>query len=194
MIVPSLATSHPAAKSPPAPVTAIAISIGLLLAAVVVALLFGTESTSLYRAISEPESLDRLILLRARLPRVALAAVTGAGLSVTGAALQALLRNPLAEPYLLGVSGGAAVGASAAILLGLSALSILGALIVPLAALCGGLAATLLVYALARSVGNLRREPRSSSVGSSSTRCLGQSSCSPRRWPAPPRPKSCSFG
>src|SRR5205814_702188 len=68
------------------------------------ALLFGTEPTSLARAISDPESLDRVILLNARLPRVALAATTGAELAAVGAALQALLRNPLAEPYTLGVS------------------------------------------------------------------------------------------
>ncbi len=119
------------------------------------ALLFGTEPTSLARAISDPESLDRVILLHARLPRVALAATTGAGLAAVGAALQALLRNPLAEPYTLGVSGGAALGATAAILAGLTSVTLLGAALVPVAALAGGLAATLLVYALARSTGSI---------------------------------------
>jgi iron complex transport system permease protein len=119
------------------------------------ALLFGTEPTSLARAISDPESLDRVILLHARLPRVALAATTGAGLAAVGAALQALLRNPLAEPYTLGVSGGAALGATAAILAGLTSVTLLGAALVPIAALAGGLAATLLVYALARSTGSI---------------------------------------
>jgi iron complex transport system permease protein len=119
------------------------------------ALVFGTERTSFARALFEPDSLDRLILLRARIPRVALAAAAGAGLSVVGAALQALLRNPLADPYLLGVSGGAALGATVAILAGLAGGVILGAALVPLAALAGGLAATLLVYALARSTGSI---------------------------------------
>jgi len=119
------------------------------------ALLFGTESTSLARAISDPDSLDRVILLRARLPRVALAMIAGAGLSAVGAALQALLRNPLAEPYLLGVSGGASLGATVAILAGLGSLTFFGTALVSLAALAGAFAATVLVYALARSTGSI---------------------------------------
>jgi iron complex transport system permease protein len=133
--------------------------IGILVAAFVLvcalALVFGTEATSLSRALFEADSLDRLILVRARIPRVALAAVTGAGLSAVGAALQALLRNPLAEPYLLGVSGGAALGATVAILAGLAGSVWLGAALIPMAALAGGLGATMLVYALARSTGSI---------------------------------------
>jgi len=60
------------------------------------------------------------------------------------------LRNPLAEPYVLGVSGGAALGATVAIALGVASSTMLGAEILPLAALAGGFGATLLVYALAR--------------------------------------------
>ncbi|MGH7670804.1 MAG: iron chelate uptake ABC transporter family permease subunit, partial [Gemmatimonadaceae bacterium] len=56
-----------------------------------------------------------------RLPRVALAILLGAGLGVSGASLQGVMRNPLAEPYLLGVSGGAAVGAVIAVSLGAAA-------------------------------------------------------------------------
>jgi len=134
---------------------ALAVALAALAGVCALAVLFGTERTSLARAILHPESLDRVILVRARLPRVALAATAGAGLSAVGAALQALLRNPLAEPYLLGVSGGAALGATVAILAGLSSLTALGAALVPLAALAGGLAATALVYALARSTGSI---------------------------------------
>ena len=126
----------------------------VLVAAISLALLAGTESTSLARAIREPASLDRLILLKARLPRVLLAAIVGAGLAAVGGALQALLQNPLAEPYLLGVSGGAAMGATFAILAGISGLSLLGTAVVPLAALAGGLAATMIVYSLGRSTGS----------------------------------------
>ncbi len=60
------------------------------------------------------------ILWKIRLPRIILAAVVGATLSLGGMVFQALLRNPLAEPYILGISGGAAVGAISGILLGLS--------------------------------------------------------------------------
>src|SRR5690242_13720367 len=54
-----------------------------------------------------------------RLPRVLLAGVVGAGLSIVGVTIQAMVRNPLADPYLLGVSSGASVGATLVILLGL---------------------------------------------------------------------------
>ncbi|MHC1730399.1 MAG: FecCD family ABC transporter permease [Syntrophobacteraceae bacterium] len=69
---------------------------------------------------ADPNSPMANIILRIRLPRVALAALAGAALSLGGLVFQCLLRNPLAEPYILGVSGGAAVGAITAILLGLS--------------------------------------------------------------------------
>jgi iron complex transport system permease protein len=132
---------------------------GSVLAVVLAILLgvsFGTDPVSLSRALSDAGSLDHDIVFEVRLPRVLLAVVAGGGLSVVGVALQALLRNPLAEPYVLGVSGGAAVGATFAILLGLTATSLLGASLVPLAALLGGLGATALVHALARGAGGSR--------------------------------------
>ena len=81
----------------------------------------------------DPAGLDGTILLRLRAPRVAVAALAGGGLAAAGAALQALLRNPLAEPYVLGVSGGAALGATAALLAGLGGVAWFGAGLVPLA-------------------------------------------------------------
>ena len=63
-------------------------------------------------------------IIRLRIARILLAIIAGAGLSVSGAIFQALLRNPLAEPYILGVSSGAGLGAASAIVLGLGALSI----------------------------------------------------------------------
>jgi iron complex transport system permease protein len=90
------------------------------------------------------------IVQRLRLPRTALAALVGGALAASGAAFQALLRNPLAEPYILGVSGGAAVGAVGAIVLGLSAPSGAGT---ALAAFGGAVLAILLVLRLAGSVG-----------------------------------------
>ena len=88
---------------------------------------------------------ERAILLDIRLPRILLAAVVGASLAAAGAAYQALLRNPLAEPYLLGVSNGAAVGT-------MIALVFFGANEWgrPLMAFAGALTATFAVYQLAR--------------------------------------------
>jgi len=71
-----------------------------------------------------------------RLPRVILGALVGAGLGASGAALQGALRNPLAEPYLLGVSGGAAVGAVIAFALGVT-----NDAVITVAAFAGGIAA-----------------------------------------------------
>ena len=124
-----------------------------LVAAIVLATMYGTESVSMARVFFEPNSLDRMIVVEARLPRVLLGAVAGGGLAAVGVAFQAILRNPLAEPYVLGVSGGAALGATIAILFGLSGATLLGAATVPLAALFGGLLSTAVVYALARATG-----------------------------------------
>jgi len=87
-----------------------------------------------------------------RLPRVALAALVGAGLGASGGALQGALRNPLAEPYLLGVSGGAAVGACIAFVMGVAPA------LLPLAAFGGALAAVGVALAIARLGG--RGDPR----------------------------------
>ena len=97
-----------------------ALSVSLLLAVLLVitvalAVSFGGQAISLSRAWSDASSLDATILWTARVPRVALAALAGAALAVVGVAFQALLRNPLADPYVLGVSGGAAAGATLAI-------------------------------------------------------------------------------
>jgi iron complex transport system permease protein len=122
---------------------------------VILGVAFGTEPISLVRAVSDAESLDRVIVASARLPRVALGAIAGGGLALVGVAFQAVLRNPLAEPYVLGVSGGAALGATLALLIGIGGASVLGASLVPLAAFAGGLVATSLVYALARASGSV---------------------------------------
>jgi iron complex transport system permease protein len=84
-----------------------------------------------------------------RIPRVVLAAVVGACLALAGAALQALLKNPLADPFLLGTSGGAAAGAAIATLAGASPL------LSPAAAFAGAAAASAAVAALARRGGRL---------------------------------------
>lgn len=87
------------------------------------------------------------IIVTLRLPRVALAALVGMALGTSGATLQSTLRNPLAEPYLLGVSGGAAVGAVAAMMLGASSA------LWPLLAFVGAGIAVLLAIGVARGAG-----------------------------------------
>lgn len=94
------------------------------------------------------------IVRELRAPRVVLAALAGAALACSGAALQGTLRNPLAEPYLLGVSGGAAVGAVVALTVGLATPTV-----VTLAAFGGAAVATVVVALLARYAGG-RAEPR----------------------------------
>lgn len=129
--------------------------VGLLGSSLLGGVLFGAERLDLTRALSEPESLQGVMFWKARLPRVLLAALAGGALSVVGVALQALLRNPLADPYVLGVSGGAAAGATLALVAGASAFTVVGAALVPAAALAGGLVATFVVYAIARASGDL---------------------------------------
>lgn len=88
-------------------------------------------------------------LLVLRFARVLTAIIVGMGLAVSGAALQATLRNPLAEPYLLGTSSGAALGAVAAIVLGINSAYL------PLAAFCGAALTMAIVYSLARQDGKI---------------------------------------
>ncbi len=102
-------------------------------------------------ALGSAEEPTRDIVLQLRLPRVLLAALVGAGLATAGALLQALLHNPLADPYVLGISGGAALGGVAALALGLGAG--VAAPAIPLVAFAGALAATGLLYAVAGAGG-----------------------------------------
>lgn len=130
--------------------------LALLAAALAVALLLGVRVGSV--PLSLGDVVDALrgvgdattvaIVRGLRLPRALQAAFVGAALATSGAVFQALLRNPLAEPYILGISGGAAVGAVAALVLGWSAT------VLPLAAFVGALAAILLVFGVARAVGS----------------------------------------
>jgi len=92
---------------------------------------------------------DEAIFFAIRLPRVAGAAAVGAALAGAGVLFQGLLRNPLADPYALGVSGGAALGGAAGFLLSLS-FGVLGFSPVPLLAFVGAMAAMFIVYGLAR--------------------------------------------
>jgi len=99
-------------------------------------------------ALSGVENVARAIVFDLRLPRALAAFACGGLLALAGALMQVLLRNPLADPYVLGVSGGAGVGALTAMLLGLAGLA------VPGFAFAGALAAMLLVFGLAHGDGS----------------------------------------
>jgi iron complex transport system permease protein len=92
----------------------------------------------------------REILLEFRLPRLLVGSLLGGGLALAGATFQALLRNPLAEPYILGISGGAALGAVSVLALGLTTL---GSWTLPIAAFAGSLLAIVLVFRVATAAG-----------------------------------------
>ncbi len=91
-------------------------------------------------------SVGQAVLWKIRIPRTLLAGLVGAALSLSGVTFQAVLRNPLADPYLLGVSGGAALGAVAALTIGINS-----APLVSLAAFGGALTALAIVYLVARA-------------------------------------------
>ena len=99
----------------------------------------------------------RAILIQLRLPRAALAALVGGALGLSGCTFQALLRNPLAEPYVLGVSGGAAVGAVAVVVTGIG---VVLPWMLPLGAFLGALAAMALVLEVARRASPGRMDTR----------------------------------
>ena len=94
------------------------------------------------------DGLARTLVVELRLPRALAAFVTGGLLAVAGALMQVLLRNPLADPYVLGLSGGAGVGALAAMLLGLGAAAVSGF------AFVGAMVTVILVFGLARGSGS----------------------------------------
>ena len=101
--------------------------------------------------IGDASESDRIIVLAIRLPRVLLALVVGAGLSVAGAMLQAMLRNPLAEPYILGISSGGTMGT----ILVAAMASGSGLLLGPAASFAGSALVMFLVYILAHRRGRL---------------------------------------
>ena len=141
---------------------ALALGVAAVLAAVAASCLVGAQPVSLARALAGAEP-DHAIVVGLRLPRAILAAVVGIALAGAGTALQALLRNPLAEPFVLGVSGGAALGGTL-VLLAASGLARLvgpaGAALgsappVAAGAVAGAVLSTFLVFGLGRIGGRL---------------------------------------
>ena len=133
---------------------ALALLAAALLGALALALAIGAMPMSFADIFGEEASLQRLVFIEIRAPRVALAGLVGAVLAVSGAALQGLFRNPLADPGLIGVSSGAALGAVAMIVLGSGWLaSFLTAYALPLAAMLGAVLVTLFLWAFASRYG-----------------------------------------
>jgi iron complex transport system permease protein len=130
--------------------TVVLILVAGLIASMVIALCVGYQPLDLHALQTDP--LARAVLFRIRLPRVLMASMVGASLALVGAALQALFRNPLAEPFTLGVSGGASLGASLAIALGLG-ITFAGVPIIFVAAFVGAALSVIVVYRLAHSGG-----------------------------------------
>ena len=129
-------------------IKATAILTAVLIASTVVALAVGSQKIDFARLLSDPFS--RTLFFRLRLPRVLMGVIIGASLAISGASLQALFRNPLADPYTLGISGGGALGASLAIALGWGA-RLAGVPLVFLASFGGAILAATLVRAIART-------------------------------------------
>lgn len=126
----------------------------LLAATLVAAAAVGSVAIDLRRALSSaPDGVDAVILFRTRLPRVLLGAAVGGGLASAGAALQALLRNPLASPDVIGVSGGASLGAIA--VLAFSGAGAGSGAAITAAAFLGALGSILLIVRLASVHGRL---------------------------------------
>ncbi len=101
-----------------------------------------------------PDPIADRIVWQLRLPRALLALIVGGGLGIIGTAMQTLVRNPLAEPYILGISGGATAGASL-FYLGFLPPLISKTISMPIAAFAGGLCAILIVYSVAGSRGRI---------------------------------------
>lgn len=107
------------------------------------------NKTALFNFTATWQPSAETILFQIRLPRIIAAALVGSALASAGVLFQGLLRNPMADPYIIGTSAGAAFGATVAMMLPIS-LALLSFGLVPIAAFVGALAAVLLVYNLAR--------------------------------------------
>jgi len=134
------------------------ISAGIVLMVVMLACsLIGTESVSLKavcRGVSEKATVnpDYEIFIKVRLPRIILAAIVGAALASSGVVFQALLRNPLADPYILGISSGAGLGTVIAVISGIN-WTLWGRSPIALFAFAGALGTVWLVWFISRLTG-----------------------------------------
>jgi len=135
----------------------------IVVVSAVLGVFVGPQSISPWRVIAalfgegDLNRMEQAILWEIRLPRVVLGLLVGASLAVCGASMQAILRNPLADPGLIGISSGGSLAAAAVIVLGGTVLSpvvaVLGSLALPVAAFVGSLSAMLIVIAIGQSGG-----------------------------------------
>jgi iron complex transport system permease protein len=142
---------------------AMAIGVTLLLAALILGIMLGPTTLGADTVIRtlweqalglEPsDPVAHSIIWQIRLPRVLLAAVVGAALTTSGTVLQALVRNPLADPFILGISAGASVGATAVLLFG--AFAALGLWALSVGSVAGALVAMAIVFLVALEAGQL---------------------------------------
>ncbi|MDB6177680.1 iron ABC transporter permease [Paracoccus sp. Z330] len=136
---------------------------GLLVVVCICSLATGASGTSLWRVLTallagDPVSVtDRVVMLDIRLPRLVMGVLVGASLAVSGAVMQGLFRNPLADPGLVGVSAGAGLGAIMAIVLGAflpsALITLVGNWTVPVAAFLGGWLSTIILYRVSTRAG-----------------------------------------
>ena len=127
----------------------------LLVISVVISLSSGEVKimwTQLPEIFSDKTSIEYTVLTKIRLPRLILAIAVGGGLSLSGAILQGIYRNPLVEPYTLGISGGAALGVAVAIVFGFHAASFI---VLPISGFIGAMITLFLVYFLSIKKGGL---------------------------------------
>lgn len=119
----------------------------------------GASGITLFALLDGVTDREQLILWDIRLPRLAMGALVGAGLAVSGALMQGLFRNPLADPGIVGVGAGAGLGAVLAIVLGglmpAGIMAVVGSQLVPLAAFLGGWTATILLYRVSSAGGRV---------------------------------------
>ena len=130
-----------------------------LLAALVCAMLYSVSTgevsialSDIPRILSSKEGMEYFVLTQIRMPRIVLAIAVGGSLGLTGSILQGIYRNPLVEPYTLGISGGASLGVAIVIVLGLHAVNMI---MLPLAGFIGAMSTIFLVYTLSIRKGSL---------------------------------------